>query len=83
MAILVGSNPTDCRGIDINSELAYNYSIVIEKGYKMIRTILGFLLVFGAAGGLDNASDAQLLPLLAVTAVGLALMFSGVKSIKE
>jgi hypothetical protein len=56
---------------------------VIEKGNKMIRTILGFLLVFGAAGGLDNASDAQLLPLLAVTAVGLALMFSGVKSIKE
>lgn len=48
----------------------------------MIRTILGFLMVFGAAGGLDNATDGQLLPLMAVAVAGLALMYTGVSKMK-
>lgn len=45
----------------------------------MIRFVVGFLLVFGSAGGLDNATDAQLLPLLATAAVGLGLMYWGTR----
>ena len=47
----------------------------------MIRVIVGFILVFGAAGGLDNATDAQLLPLMAVAALGLTSMYFGTRKI--
>ena len=56
-----------------------------EKGFYMkgsIRAILGLLIVFGAAGGLDTAPDSQLIGLIAVAALGLALMYSGVKAMK-
>ena len=43
----------------------------------MIRFVIGFLLVFGAAGGIDNATDSQLLTLLVVAAAGLGLMAAG------
>lgn len=43
----------------------------------MIRFVIGFLLVFGAAGGMDNATDAQLLTLILVAAAGLGLMAAG------
>ena len=47
-----------------------------------IRAIFGLLLTIAAAGGLDNATDAQL-PLCLMTAgVGLAIMYSGVKAMK-
>ena len=49
----------------------------------MIRFIVGFLVVFGAVGGMDNATDAELLPLLGVTLVGLALMYFGTEKMKE
>lgn len=48
-----------------------------------IRSIVGLLITFGAVGGLDNATDAQLLPLVAIAAVGLAIMASGVFVMKE
>jgi hypothetical protein len=48
----------------------------------MIRVVLGFLMVFGAMGGMDNASDAQLIPLLLVDVLGLTLMYFGVMKIK-
>lgn len=48
----------------------------------MIRVILGFLMVFGAAGGFDNATDAQLIPLTFVAICGLVLMYFGVEKIK-
>ena len=47
-----------------------------------IRAILGLLIVFAAAGGLDNATDAQLLPCVVIAAVGLAIMASGVYAMK-
>ena len=47
-----------------------------------IRTIVGLVITFGAAGGMDNATDAQLIPLMIVAAIGLGLMYSGVKAMK-
>ena len=43
----------------------------------MIRFVIGFLIVFGAAGGMDNATDEQLLTLVLVAAAGLGLMAAG------
>jgi hypothetical protein len=47
----------------------------------MIRVIVGFILVFGAVGGMDNATDGELLPLLAIAVVGLASMYYGTRKI--
>jgi hypothetical protein len=47
-----------------------------------IRTIVGLVVTMGAAGGLDNATDAQLIPCMIVAAIGLALMYSGVKAMR-
>jgi hypothetical protein len=47
-----------------------------------IRMIVGFLMVFGAAGGLDNATNEQLLPLVLLSVAGLGMMFSGVNAAK-
>jgi len=49
----------------------------------MIRVIVGFFLVFGAVGGMDNATDAQLLPLVAIAALGLVSMFFGVQKVNK
>jgi len=48
----------------------------------MIRVILGFLMVYGAVGGIDNASDAQLFPLMAMAMIGLTLMYFGMNKVK-
>ena len=48
-----------------------------------IRAILGLLIVFAAAGGLDNATDDQLGVVLLAAAGGLGLMYSGVKAMKS
>lgn len=48
----------------------------------MIRAILGFLMVFGSVGGMDNATDAQLIPLVLVAIAGLAIMAAGVNKIQ-
>lgn len=68
--------------VDENWVFGYNYSMMIEKGFDMIRCVVGFLMVFGSVGGLDNATDAQLLPLVAVAVAGLALMAAGVNKVK-
>jgi hypothetical protein len=47
-----------------------------------IRTIVGLVVTMGAAGGLDNATDAQLIPCMIVAAIGLSLMYSGVKAMR-
>ena len=47
----------------------------------MIRMIVGLLIVFGAVGGMDNATDSELLPLLALAVVGLISMYYGVRKI--
>jgi len=48
-----------------------------------LRTLVGFVIVFGAVGGIDNASDSELLLLAGIASVGMLLMFSGVKAMKE
>lgn len=48
-----------------------------------IRLIVGLLLVMGAAGGLDNATDAQLLPLSLVAILGLFSMYSATKAMNK
>ena len=46
-----------------------------------IRAFLGFLIVFGSVGGMDNATDSALLGVLLPSAiVGLALMYWGVSA---
>lgn len=48
-----------------------------------IRVIAGLLVVFGVCGGLDTASDSQLLTLIVFGALGLGIMASGVSAMKE
>jgi hypothetical protein len=44
----------------------------------MIRFLIGFLLVLGSVGGIDNAGPEQsLVPMLATAVLGLALMAWG------
>lgn len=46
-----------------------------------IRAFVGFLIVFGAVGGLDAGN--ALAPCLALSTLGLAIMASGVFAMKE
>lgn len=48
-----------------------------------IRMALGFLIVFGSVGGMDNATDGQLFALVPMAAVGLAFMLSGLEAMKS
>lgn len=54
----------------------------VDKEYKMIRFVLGLLIVFGVAGGLDNANDNDLLVLMGLAVAGLVLMYSGTRSMQ-
>lgn len=47
----------------------------------MIRFVIGFFLVFGAVGGMDNGSNLLLCLLLAIA--GLGLMYFGSNKISE
>jgi hypothetical protein len=49
----------------------------------MIRFIVGLFVVFGSVGGMDNATDAELLPLLGLAIVGLTLMYFGTEKMKQ
>jgi hypothetical protein len=58
--------------------------MMIEKELKMqgsIRTFIGFMLVFGAVGGMDQPENSLLLECV-LAAIGLALMASGVNAMK-
>lgn len=48
-----------------------------------IRMFVGLVVTMAACGGLDNATDAQLLPIVAIAAIGLATMAAGVSASKE
>jgi hypothetical protein len=48
-----------------------------------IRMFVGLVLTMGAAGGIDNATDSQLLPCIAIAIVGLAIMSSGIASMNK
>ncbi len=43
----------------------------------MIRLVIGFLLVFGAVGGMDNGPQDAFVYQLLAAAIGLALMYFG------
>ena len=49
----------------------------------MIRFVLGFFIVFGVVGGIDNASDSQLIPLIGIALTGLTLMYFGSEKLKN
>lgn len=49
----------------------------------MIRVFVGLVVVMGAAGGIDNATDSQLLGCVAIAIAGLAIMASGVAASKK
>lgn len=51
-------------------------------GLKMIRAVLGFLILFGVAGTLDADHHVDLIVLTIIAAFGTALMYSGISSIK-
>jgi hypothetical protein len=47
----------------------------------MIRFVIGLLVVFGVAGGLDaNPADEDLLLLIGLAVFGLGMMYSGTRS---
>lgn len=48
----------------------------------MIRFIVGLLVVFGAVGGMEDPANA-LLPNIAITIVGLALMYFGANKLNK
>jgi hypothetical protein len=48
----------------------------------MIRFILGFVIVLGAVGGMDEPEN-SLLILMGVAAVGLGLMYLGSEKMKQ
>ena len=48
-----------------------------------IRTFVGLFVLMGVAGGLDTATDAQLLPLVVIGALAIALMYSGVRAMNN
>jgi hypothetical protein len=53
---------------------------LIMKG--SIRAGLGFLLAFGAVGGMEDPANSLML-CVALAAVGLAFMYSGVRAMNE
>ena len=48
-----------------------------------IRVFLGLIITLGAAGGLDTATDNQLVLVTSVARLGCLLMYSGVSAMKE
>ena len=49
----------------------------------MIRFVIGFLMVFGAVGGMENGTDGQLPAQLALAMSGLLLMYFGSNKLSE
>lgn len=45
-----------------------------------IRIVLGFLLVFGAVGGMDADPNASLAALTTIAVAGLLMMYSGIRA---
>jgi hypothetical protein len=48
-----------------------------------IRMLTGLLLAFGAVGTLEYDMNASVLLQLAIAAAGLALMYSGIRAMKQ
>mgnify|MGYP003346405950 CR=1 FL=1 len=48
-----------------------------------IRTLVGFMVAFGAVGTLDTDPNANVAIQFALALVGLAIMYTGVNAMKE
>ena len=48
-----------------------------------IRTFVGLFVLMGVAGGLDTATDAQLVALVVIGALAAALAYSGVTAMNN
>ena len=48
-----------------------------------IRVFVGLIIVFGAAGGLDNTPDSDLYKSILLAVCGLFIMYSGVLAMKR
>jgi hypothetical protein len=48
-----------------------------------IRAIGGLIVVMAAVGGIENATDGQLLPCIAVAVLGLLCMYSGTNAMQD
>lgn len=48
-----------------------------------IRVVVGMVIAMGSVGGIDTATDSKLVVLCVIAAVGLAIMYSGVRAMKE
>jgi hypothetical protein len=48
-----------------------------------IRAFVGLLVVFGAVGGIDNATDGDLFVSTLLAIAGLAIMYSGVRAMNS
>jgi hypothetical protein len=50
----------------------------------MIRTILGFLIVYGAVGGIETSvSDLDLMVSCLIAALGFMMMMSGIATVNK
>ena len=47
------------------------------------RMLVGFLIVFGAVGGIEMNPDADLLVQMVIAVAGLAIMLTGVSAMRE
>ena len=57
------------------------YCSLDYKDIRMIRFVIGFLMLFGIAGGLDTATDTELVYLLLLVIPASLLMLSGTNSL--
>lgn len=48
-----------------------------------IRVIAGLLVTMAAVGGIDNATDGNLLACVAIAFLGLAVMYSGTRAMNR
>lgn len=48
-----------------------------------IRMVAGLVITIAAAGGIDNATDAQLIGCVMIAALGLLMMASGIEASKR
>jgi hypothetical protein len=72
--------------VDIPAHCAILEFIQLIKRSKMrgsIRMLVGFLIVFGAVGGIEMNPDADLLVQMVIAVAGLAIMLTGVSAMQE
>jgi hypothetical protein len=55
----------------------------MSKRTSAVVAVFGFLAVFGAVGGIEQAPDSDLLRLLGIAGAGLFLMWAGIRGIKQ